>query len=149
MPESRVVEPVEKLLSKRVLVVIIILLVPVGIALAFYFAHVTTVQRKANPDGSHHAKLVRYDGIDVNFKVVVDGENVFWSPDFAPVGHDFREQINWDATGSIVVLEVAGQRLFGYDARQGKKLTDEEVLAVEYPPFKDYWYEGKVPGQTR
>ena len=120
-----------------------------SLLLYLYFSHVTTVQRKASPDGVHKAKLVRYDSIDVNFEVIVDGANVFRSADFAPVEHDFREQINWDASGNTVILEIAGQRLFGYDAQYKRKLSDEEVLNTKYSPFLDYAYEGSLPGQPR
>jgi len=120
-----------------------------GIALVFYFSHVTTVQRKTSPDGFHRAKLVRHGGIDVDFEVVIDGESVFRSADSAPVKHDFREQINWDASGNQVILEVAGQRLFGYDVQQKRKLSDQEILGAKYAPFSDYGFEGLLPGQSR
>ena len=116
------------------------------LVLVVYFSFVSTAQKKTSPDGSHRAKLVRVDGIDVNFKFVVDGDEVYSSPDFAPVRDDFREQINWDASGHIVILEVAGQRLFGFDASARRRLTDKELLAVEYPPFANYGFEGKLPG---
>jgi hypothetical protein len=132
--------------------VIVILSIVFGIAGLFafvYFSSVTTVQNKLNPTGSHRAKLVRHQGIDVNFKVVADGETIYYSPDFAPVEFDFREQIAWDKTGNIVVLEVAGKRLFAYDAEQKRQLTEGELLAVEYMPFFEYRYEGKLPEETR
>jgi hypothetical protein len=119
-----------------------------GLFALVYFSSVTTVQSKLNPTGSHRAKLVRHQGIDVNFKVVVDGETIYYSPDFAPVEFDFREQIAWDKTGKIVVLEVAGKRLFAYDAEQKRQLTETELLAVEYMPFFEYRYEGKLPEET-
>ena len=96
----------------------------------------------------HRARLVRVDGIDVNFVVIVDGAKVFRSADFAPVKEDFREQINWDASGNSVVLEVGGQRLFAYDAQQRRKLSDDEVLGAKYPAFSRYGFEGLLPGQT-
>lgn len=104
---------------------------------------------KGQPDRKHNANLVRYDGIDVNFEVVVDGATVFRSADFAPVVYDFREQINWDASGDIVILEIAGQKLFGYDAAQQRNLSAEEILNMYYPPFSDYAYEGSLPGEPR
>src|SRR6266850_6281661 len=110
---------------------------------SLYSSLFRTVQSKSSPNNSHQAKLVRTDSIDVNFRVVVDGETVFSSPDFAPVKHDFREQINWDATGKTVVLEIAGQRLFAYDTLRKRSLTSEELLAVSYAPFEEYRYEGK------
>ena len=106
-------------------------------------------QFKANPTGSHTAKLVRHQGIDVNSKVIADGERVYDSPDFASVEFDFREQIAWDKTGNIVVLEVAGKRLFACDAKQKRQLSDGELLSVEYTPFYEYRYEGKLPDEQK
>ena len=97
----------------------------------------------------HRAKLIRHQGIDVNFRVVVDCENIYYSPDFAPVEFDFREQIAWDKTGNIVVLEVAGKRLFAYDAEQKRQLSDSELLSVEYTPFYEYHYEGKLSEEQK
>jgi hypothetical protein len=114
-----------------------------------YFSHVTTIQRKASPDGVHKAKLVRYESIDVDFEVVVDGRKVLRSADFAPVEHDFREQINRAASGSTVILEIAGQRRFGYDAQHKRTLNAEEILNTTDTPFSDYAYEGSLPGQPR
>jgi hypothetical protein len=124
-----------------------VLSVATGSLLYFYFSHVTIVERKTSPDGMHRAKLVRYDGIDVNFEVVVDGEKIFRSADFAPVKYDFREQINWDASGSNIILEVAGQRLFGYNVQQKRKLSDSETLGTKYAPFSEYGFEGLLPSQ--
>lgn len=107
------------------------------------------MQRKSSADGKHAAKLLRYDSIDVNFEVVIDGEKVFRSADFAPVKFDFREQINWDASGDIVILEVAGQRLFGYNARQKRRLNDGEIVDTKYAPFSEFGFEGLLPGQTK
>ena len=116
---------------------------------SYLFSSVTTIQTKLNPKGSHKAKLVRHQGIDVNFRVVVDGETIYYSPDFAPVDFDFREQIAWDKTGNIVVLEVAGKRLFAYDAEQKWQLSNNELLSVEYMPFFEYHYEGKLPEEQK
>ena len=118
------------------------------VAAAFYYSVVKTVQTKVSPSGAHRAKLVRLDWIDVNFEVAVDGRDVFRSRDFAPVRQDFREQINWDATGNVVVLEVAGQRLFAYDARKKRILSAEETRAAKYPPFAEYGYEGRLPSPS-
>ncbi len=79
---------------------------------AFYFSIVSTVMTKVSPNGQHSAKLVRIDGIDVIFRVFVDGRRVYSSPDFAPARADFREQIVWSADDNIVVLEVGGEPHF-------------------------------------
>jgi len=137
-------------LSKGGEIAIILALIIGGLfAVVYYLFAPITIQSKANPTGSHKAKLVRHQGIDVNFKVVLDGENVYYSPDFAPVEFDFREQIAWDKTGNIIVLEVAGKRLFAYDAEQKRQLSGSELLAVEYTPFYEYHYEGKLPEEQK
>jgi hypothetical protein len=116
------------------------------IALAgFYFNFVNHVMTKFSPDGRHTAKLHRINGIDVIFEVTVNGNNVFSSPDFAPVDADFREQIAWNADGDIVVLKVGGKRLFGYNVNQKRSLTDDELLMIEFTPFDALGYEGTLP----
>lgn len=110
----------------------------------FYILGISTVQNKTNPMGSHKAKLIRHQAIDVNFRVQIDGKDIYYSPDFAPVDFDFREQIAWDKTGNVVVLEVAGKRLFAYDAEQKRQLSDSELLSAEYTPLYEYHYEGKL-----
>jgi hypothetical protein len=136
-------------LSNGSQILITLILIIGGIFAAIYYVFApTTVQSKANPNNSHKAILSRSIGIDVNFKIVVDGERVYFSPDFAPAPYDFREQIAWDKTGNILVLEVGGKRLFAYDAEQKRKLSDSELLAVEYVPFFEYQFEGRLPQVT-
>jgi hypothetical protein len=89
--------------------------------------------------------LKRGDGIDVNFQLVVDGEKVYWSPDFAPVSIDFRENLAWDTSGTRVVISVADQRIFGYDARARRPLADAELLALQLPRFRELGFEGQLP----
>ncbi len=89
-------------LSKGSIIVIALMLFIGGVFAAFYYLIAPkTIQSKTNPNASRTATLVRHQGIDVNFKVLVDGERVYYSPDFAPVDFDFREQIAWDKTGNI------------------------------------------------
>lgn len=117
--------------------------------IAIYFFLPNTVQQTTNLEKSHTAKLIRNNGIDVNFKVVVDGEDVFYSPDFAPVEDDFRERLIWNEKGNVVILEVAGKRLFGYDVMQKKKLSNKALMEVEYVPFSNYGYEEKLPEENQ
>lgn len=117
--------------------------------LFYYLFFPKTVQETTNFDKSHSAKLIRYDGIDVNFKVIVDEKKVFFSPDFAPVEYDFRERLIWNETGSIIVLEVAGKRLFGYDVRGNIELSNTELSKVKFAPFSKYGYEGKLPKNAK
>ncbi len=46
-------------------------------------------------------------------------------------------------------FEVAGKRLFAYDAEQKRQLSDTELLAVEYVPFFEYYFEGNLPVETK
>jgi hypothetical protein len=127
-----------------VLTIAVVLMMIIGVA-GFYFSLVSHVMTKTNPDGGHTAKLHRIDGIDVIFKVTVDGNNVYSSPDFAPADADFREQIVWNADGNIVVLEIGEEHLFGYNATERRSLSDDELLNVEFTPFDALGYEGTLP----
>lgn len=115
---------------------------------AIYASMTSTVMQRESPDGYFHAKLVRADGFDVLFRVKVNGKNVYTSPDFAPVKADFREHIAWDKSGKIVVLFVAGERMFGYQAVEKRSLTDRELLNVEFTPLKELRYEGSLPREN-
>ena len=108
-----------------------------------------TVKVLISPDNTHKAVLKRLDGIDLIFFVIVDGRKVYSSPDFAP-NHkmDFRECLVWDETGDMVILEVTGKRLFGYDAHTCRTLSDSEIMSVVYarePNDWEYGFEGTWP----
>jgi hypothetical protein len=135
--------------KKTVLIVVsvvgVVALAFAGFVAMFYFHMVSTVTTKRSPDRQHMAKLSRVDGIDVNFSVTVDGRGVYRSPDFAPVRADFREQLIWGTNSQAVVLEVAGRRVFGYDAVEKRALTESELLGVQYTPFEQLRFEGTLP----
>jgi hypothetical protein len=113
----------------------------------FYFTMASTVMTKSSPDGLHAAKLSRMQAIDVNFIVSIDGSRVYWSPDFAPVRADFREQLIWDTNSEAVVLEVAGRRIFGYHIIAKRQLTDAELSKIELTPFEELGFEGTLPAE--
>jgi len=125
--------------------------------LCFYVFPTRTVQILHSPDNTHKAVLKRLDGIDLNFWVIVDGQKVYSSPDFAPNRRlNFRERITWDKTGRILILEVAGRRLFGYSADARKALSDAELMSAKYTPESnaeyapeanewEYGFEGEWP----
>ena len=107
-------------LSILCIMAFLLLLLPWREVLPFW----RTLQQLPSPDGSHTVKLVRQDGIDRNYSIYVDGRRVYTSPDFAPRDDiSFQEALRWDAAGSIVVLEVAEQRLFGFDVRDGRRVA--------------------------
>jgi len=126
---------------------VIILAVGGVVAAAWLALGPRTVMTRPSPDGRHKAILKRVDGIDVNFQLVVDGEKVYWSPDFAPAEVDFRENLAWDRSGTRVFLSVADHRIFGYDANARRPLEDAELLALELPEFEELGFEGKLPRQ--
>ena len=111
---------------------------------------IRTVQILYSLECKHKTVLNRLDGIDLNFFVIVDGRKVYSSPDFAPNWKvDFKERLAWDKSGTVVVLEVIGRRLFGYDTKKGRPLSDSELLSVEYAPEPALWeygFEGEWPG---
>lgn len=118
-----------------------------GLFLVIYCTGTLTSQIKRSPDRKHTAKLIRKEWIDLNFVVKVDGMRVFWSPDFCPQKKDFQEQLLWDQSGNIVVLEVAGERLFGYNAKTKSTLQPKDLLAVIIPhhDVRKLGYESKLP----
>lgn len=118
-----------------------------------FFVGRTQLQVLRSLDGEHEVELVRSDHLDRNYLVYVDGRRVYVSPDFAP-GHDFpfRESLLWDATGRVILLEVAGHRIFGYDVAAQRRLIDSELLAAKAaaePPLWKYHFESEWPGIGR
>ena len=111
----------------------------------FYFGMVSTVMTKRSPDRQHTATLSRVQGIDVNFRVTIDGTRLYGSPDFAPIRADFREQLIWDSNSQAVFLEVAGRRIFGYHVVKKRTLTDSELLEIHLTPFEELRFEGTLP----
>jgi hypothetical protein len=113
----------------------------------------TKLQTVQSPDEVHIAELTRVDGIDRNYSVRVDGSRVYGSPDFSPRRDlPYREALIWNKSGSVVVLEIAGHRIFGYDAANRRQLSDNELLAVELPPDPPLWeyhFEAEWPGIGR
>jgi hypothetical protein len=113
----------------------------------------TKLMELTNPGRSHRAELLRMDSIDRNYLVKVDGRVVYGSPDFAPrTDLAFRETLLWDRTGGVVILEVAGHRIFGYDAETNRRLSNGELLTVELPPEPPLWqyhFESEWPGIGR
>jgi len=144
---------------KTVKVIAIVLCTLVGLGLIYVVAvflffslfvfPTRTVQILPSPNNTHEAVLKRLDGIDLVFFVIIDGQKVYSSPDFAPNRRVvFHERIIWDKTGDIVVLEVTGKRLFGYNTQTCKALSDTELLSVEYAPEPNEWeygFEGEWP----
>jgi hypothetical protein len=101
----------------------------------------TRMQTLESRDGDHRAELWRIDGgVDRNYRVDVDGRRVFGSDDFAPRRDiPYRETLYWDRSGRFVILEIAGHRVFGYEAATGRRLSDSELLAAESPPELPLW----------
>ena len=100
----------------------------------------TRLQTMSSYDRTHRAELWRLDHVDRNYLVYLDGREIFGSEDFARNSTiPFRETLFWDRTDRFVILEVAGHRIFGYDAAAGRRLTDSELLAAKPPPERPLW----------
>jgi hypothetical protein len=138
-------QPLKGILTVLGSLILAALLFVGGLLLMVRKEFTATEMTKESPDRQHQAKLAKSSGIDVNFRVFLDGQFIFGSPDFAPLRADFREQIVWDKTGRFLLLEIAGERVFGYDVGNRRELSDAEVLAVEFVPFAELGYEGKLP----
>ncbi len=134
-----------------IMMVGILMLLSLGYGFLRDIFPIRTVQILYSPEYKHKAVLKRLDGIDLVFFVIVDGRKVYSSPDFAPNRRvDFRERLIWDKTGNIVILEVAGKRLFGYNTQTRKAMSDMELLSIEYAPEPNEWeysFEGEWPDE--
>lgn len=95
------------------------------------------VQFLRSPNRAHHAVLERTEGaIDLNFRVKLDGNIIYVSPDFNPDDRlVYRETLLWDDSGNILILEVAGKRLFGYEVTEGKPISSADLLQVKVTPM--------------
>ncbi len=144
-----------KKISKNILIILTIIIlvslcyfISIFISGSFLFP-TSTVQVLYTPNRDNIAVLKRTDGIDLNFKLFVNGQKVYSSPDFAPDRRiDFKERIVWDKSGNIIILEVAGKRLFGYNIKTNKPLSDKDLLSIEYAPDPDIsslGFEGEWP----
>ena len=108
-----------------------------------------TVQRLCTVDHKHCAELKRRMFLDLNFLVKLNGKNIFMTEDFMPndtLPH--RETLVWDDSGKILLLEIAGRRIYGYDTEAGRQLRNDELLAIKVSPIplSVYQYAGEWPG---
>jgi len=108
-----------------------------------------TVQKLCSVSHQQCAELERWDFFDLNFRVKLNGKKLFMTPDFMPDDTlPFRETLVWDDSGKILLLEIAGRRIFGYDTEAGRRLTNNELLAVKVNPIplSNFQYSGEWPG---
>ena len=111
------------------------------------FGHWECIQILKARDHAHIAKLYRlYGYIDVNFRIVLDGKRIYWSPDCAPdYSLPFRETMAWDETGSILVFQLAGQNVFAYDLATREAIAPELLKGIRTPriTLNDMGFEGR------
>ena len=156
-------QALRKLLVVLLSLAVLLILVPIIVIIFIVLGQHEHLQTLYSPDRAHRAELWRLDHLDRNYSVYLDGRKVYGSPDFAPRDDlPFRETLHWDSSGRIVILEVAGHRIFGYDAASGRRLTDSELLAAEppaepalptqspaEPALWEYHFESEWPGIGR
>ena len=134
-------------------IVVVFGLFMVGSTIVAFWPTRIMLQVTTSPDKKHTVRLARNDAIDRNYSIRLDGKVIYRSPDFSPRRDiPYREALLWDNTGHIVVLEVARHRIFGYDVQEGRRLGDDELLAVELspePPLWEYYFESEWPGIGR
>lgn len=81
------------------------------------------IQSMASFPYYHAARLYSRPGLgDQTFTLEVDGKTVWVSGDAA--GGDLKEKIIWDETGHIVTLELAGKRVFSYNAKSKTEIKE-------------------------
>lgn len=125
--------------------VLAIVLVGFGIIVwIFQFRNVQTYIKKRSPDGKHTATVKRKQWIDVNVMMNVGGRRVYGSPDFRRSGADLAEQVIWHTNSQIVVLEIAGRRIFGYHAVEKRPLNPSEIQSVRSFPSNQFRFDGEV-----
>jgi hypothetical protein len=112
----------------------------------FYFR---PVQYLRSSDKVHQAALEREEHfLDLTFRVILDGQQIYRSPEFGGRPDiPFRETLLWDDSGNILLFEVGGHRLFGYDIAQSRTLSNVELVQVKASPVPDrkYGFEGQWP----
>jgi hypothetical protein len=117
-----------------------------GLRSSIYFR---PVQHLVSSDRAHLAVLERSDAfLDLNFRIVLNGQKIYHSPDFRPNSSiPFRETLLWDTTGKRLLLEVTGRRLFGYHVSQQRALSAPELLQVKVatPTDMAIGFEGQWP----
>lgn len=93
------------------------------------------IQVLRTPDLEHVAKLHRlYGYIDVNFKITLDGNKIYHSRDCAPdASLPFRETLAWDASGKVLVFQLADQIVFAFDTALQRELYPGEFSALVLP----------------
>lgn len=105
------------------------------------------IQILETQDHAHVAKLYRlYGYIDVNFRIMLDGKKIYWSPDCAPnYTLPFRETMTWDETGKILVFQLADQNVFAYNIMTRKVITPELLVEIKTPriTLNDIGFEGR------
>ena len=86
--------------------------------------------------------LRKHNLADINFRMKVDGESVYESPDLMGFpDHLYRETLVWDKSGTVVVLELMGKRVFAYNADDKRPLVKGEIPNYEfYPTLSDNYF---------
>lgn len=101
------------------------------------------LQTLSAPETKHTASLLKkYNLADINFIVKVDGTKVYVSPDYIGFSdHLYRETLVWDKSGKVVLFELMGKKVFGYNAEE-KRVIDGNELAnyTFYPTASDKNY---------
>ena len=107
------------------------------------------VQILESPDGQLKAQLIRrYDFLDLNFIIELNGDKIYRSEDFRPnYTIPFRETILWDKNGKNLIFEIDGHRLFGYNVTEKRRLSNRELLSlqVQNPKPENFGYSGQWP----
>ncbi|MBN1804741.1 MAG: hypothetical protein JW837_05780 [Sedimentisphaerales bacterium] len=91
-------------------------------------------RRLTSPDRSKRALLIRRQAFDLNFKVEVNGKELFYSHDYVPdLTFNWNENINWSKDSSLLVLSIhepdtSEPFKWAYDFKEQKEFLDRNVI---------------------
>jgi hypothetical protein len=97
-----------------------------------------TIQIVNSNSGAHQAVLAKKHNLaDMNFIVKVDGKRVYISPDYVNYPDNYyQENLQWDITGKVVVLQLIGKRVFAYDTVTQQGLKKGDLERYQFLPTK-------------
>ena len=72
-------------------------------------------------------------GVKVEYKLLINDEIVFRTTETEPENLRLEERIRWDKDQKIAVLELAGERVFGYYTETDTILSEQALKEVNYP----------------
>jgi len=100
---------------------------------------------KKNPQRKHTVEVVKNTRQNVWYRIKLDGELLYTTPRFYKRMFDYREEVIWSKDGKRFLFEVAETPIYGYDIKEERPLTPEELYGFETTPFMKLGYMAEIP----